>query len=53
MNSPLQSGTGSGAQSSTQRPEEVISLPGEPFQREFTPEENGTIPEDNLDDAMS
>ena len=35
-----------------QIPEQMISLPREPFQREFTPEEDGAIPGDNLDDTM-
>ena len=50
---PSGAGASSGAQLSRQIPEQATSLPGEPFQREFTPEENGVIPEDNLDDAVS
>ena len=35
-----------------QPPEQLISLPGEPFQREFTPEEGDTLPGEAVDDTM-
>ena len=40
------------ARSSMQPPEHMISLPGEPFQHEFTPEEGEIPPGESVDDTM-
>ena len=40
------------ARSSVQPPEHLISYPGEPFQREFTPEEGGLSPTEVVDETM-